>query len=44
MTVGMLERLSLKNGDKLVWALNENKELVLIKANMISKESKYDFL
>lgn len=44
MTIDMLKRLSLENGDMLVWALNENKELVLVKANMINKDSKYDFL
>jgi len=44
LTQKMIKRFSLKNGDKLVWALNENKELVLVKANRINKESNYDFL
>ena len=44
ITMDMLKRFTLKNGDKLVWALNENKEIVLVKANMVNKESNYDFL
>ena len=44
VTMDMLKRFALKNGDKLVWALNENKEIVLVKANMVNKESNYDFL
>ena len=44
ITMDMLKRFALKNGDKLVWALNENKEIVLVKANMVNKESNYDFL
>jgi len=44
ITMNMLKRFALKNGDKLVWALNENKEIVLVKANMVNKDSNYDFL
>ena len=42
LSKNMMTRFALKNGDKLVWALNEDKELMLIKANRINKESNYD--
>lgn len=40
----IIKKFKLKNGDKLVWALNDDKELIIIKANRINKESNYDFL